>query len=111
MRRRRSGFLIFWLAFVAPALVTGAAQFRLRRPLTVDRDDRPIARPATREASLTFAVLNNTWMRHINAEKVLSKKFQALNVNAFDEVPDSTWFTNRIGIKPLSFNDIVNGIE
>src|SRR5262245_57579722 len=31
----------------------------------------------------------------------------ARNVNTMDEVPDSSWFTNRIGRRPMSIEEIV----
>ena len=31
----------------------------------------------------------------------------ALNVNSVDEVPDSSWFTNRIGLGKMTIEDIV----
>jgi hypothetical protein len=34
---------------------------------------------------------------------------RALNVNTVDEVPDSSWFTNRIGRRPMSVADVVRG--
>ena len=34
---------------------------------------------------------------------------RALNVNTVDEVPDSSWFTNRIGRNSMSVADIVKG--
>jgi hypothetical protein len=34
---------------------------------------------------------------------------RAVNVNTVDEVPDSTWFTNRIGRQPMSIDEIVRG--
>jgi hypothetical protein len=33
----------------------------------------------------------------------------AMNVNTLDEVPDSSWFTNRIGRKPMTREAIVRG--
>jgi hypothetical protein len=33
----------------------------------------------------------------------------AINVNTIDEVPDSTWFTNRIGRQPMTVAEIVRG--
>lgn len=39
----------------------------------------------------------------------VAKKQEALNVTNFDEVPNSTWFTNRIGRYALSTADIVRG--
>jgi hypothetical protein len=34
---------------------------------------------------------------------------RALNVNTIDEVPDSSWFTNRIGIRPMPIGEIRRG--
>jgi hypothetical protein len=34
---------------------------------------------------------------------------RALNVNTVDEVPDSSWFTNRIGRRDLTVADVVRG--
>ena len=34
---------------------------------------------------------------------------RAVNVNTVDEVPDSSWFTNRIGIRPMPMREIVRG--
>ena len=34
---------------------------------------------------------------------------RARNVNTIDEVPDSSWFTNRIGARPVSIADAVRG--
>ena len=34
---------------------------------------------------------------------------RALNVNTIDEVPDSSWFTNRLGARPLTVEDVRRG--
>jgi hypothetical protein len=34
---------------------------------------------------------------------------RAGNVNSIDEVPDSSWYTNRAGMRPLSAADVANG--
>ena len=34
---------------------------------------------------------------------------RALGVNALDEVPDSTWFTNRIGVRDLTIDEVRKG--
>jgi hypothetical protein len=99
------------LLMVIPALVSAESGFTLRRPLRVDNDDRPISQPKEREVSDLYAIVYNSWLRHISPEKVLAKKPPALNVNAWDEVPDSTWFTNRIGVRPLSFEEILKGLD
>jgi hypothetical protein len=37
------------------------------------------------------------------------RDIRALNVNTIDEVPDSMWFTNRIGRRDMSIDEIVRG--
>src|SRR5215212_4419732 len=34
---------------------------------------------------------------------------RARNINTIDEVPDSSWFTNRIGSTPIAIEDLVRG--
>src|SRR5574339_1001001 len=34
---------------------------------------------------------------------------RAVNVNTMDEVPDSSWFSNRIGIREMPISEIVRG--
>src|SRR5918994_6708398 len=34
---------------------------------------------------------------------------RAMNVNTLDEVPDSSWFTNRIGVRDMTLEEIVRG--
>src|SRR5438876_1136098 len=52
-------------------------------------------------------------MRHLlDAEKLAAARDAgALNINAWDEVPDSSWFTNRISQHSLSFAEICAGLE
>ena len=40
---------------------------------------------------------------------LFSKPKQAYNVDAFDEIPNSSWFTNRNGIKKMSLDEIRKG--
>jgi hypothetical protein len=34
---------------------------------------------------------------------------RAVNINTMDEVPDSSWFTNRIGVRDMPLDEIVRG--
>src|SRR5918994_7088242 len=36
---------------------------------------------------------------------------RAVNVNTLDEVPDSSWFTNRIGQRPMSAAEVARGSD
>ncbi|MGH9339910.1 MAG: hypothetical protein ACRD1R_10085 [Acidobacteriota bacterium] len=37
------------------------------------------------------------------------KVSQALNINTLGEVPDSDWFTNRIGVRTMSMDELIQG--
>jgi hypothetical protein len=37
------------------------------------------------------------------------RRVRAMNVNTVDEVPDSSWYTNRLGRRPLTPEDIATG--
>ena len=36
---------------------------------------------------------------------------RAKNINTIDEVPDSSWFTNRIGTRPVTTEELIRGAE
>jgi hypothetical protein len=79
-------------------------------------DDDPIARePESRDASaagpsdikLFYEYAYNLFAvsRHVPS------KTRAQNINTIDEVPDSSWFTNRIGTVEVTADRIVRGPE
>ena len=37
------------------------------------------------------------------------RNVRAMNVNTLDEVPDSSWFTNRIGRREIPLDELVRG--
>ncbi len=73
-------------------------------PVRVDPDRLPIAKPAEVELSTAYDVIENTF-RHRPRGDVPS----AVNVNTLGEVPDSSWFTNRIGARGMTVEEIVRG--
>src|SRR5262247_1317349 len=44
----------------------------------------------------------------VNSDRQASG-LRAMNINTIDEVPDSSWFTNRIGTRPITTADITRG--
>src|SRR5687768_6606574 len=70
-------------------------------PLVVD-DDTALDASGVKEAELSEAYdfLENTF-----GEPGDGEPGRALNVNTLDEVPDSSWFTNRIGQRPMSIDE------
>lgn len=99
--------LIGLLGLEAPAAETIRGP---RPPVLKDDDMASIPEPAKHHDALTFDFLHNTF--GLAPQKFLSKlgdRQPAWNVNAWDEVPDSSWFTNRNHLRPLTLEEIRRG--
>jgi hypothetical protein len=73
-----------------------------------DRRDVP-ARPAERAFIHALYHYDGTVQRRLTRAMELPRPQRALGVNALDEVPDSTWFTNRIGVRDLTLDELRTG--
>ncbi len=63
-----------------------------------DLDRRPFApRPDERYVSWRFDAVDQLVLRPLAQALTFPVATEALNVNALDEVPDSSWFQNRVG--------------
>src|SRR5690606_10136730 len=70
--------------------------FPNRDPMWIDPDRRPFAgRPAELYTPPKWDVIDNTIFRPLAEVWTFEQGREAINVNAVDEVPDSSWFTNR----------------
>lgn len=80
-------------------------------PIALAVNDRlDVARtPEKRIALPDLYVFDGTFYRRAARALELPRHHRALGVNALDEVPDSTWFTNRIGVRALTPEDIRTG--
>ncbi len=74
-------------------------------PILVDRDDLPIDKPGAVDLSPTYDLLLNTFAPMDPDLEVP----RAMNVNTLGEVPDSSWFQNRIGVRDLSLEELTRG--
>ena len=101
------------LLAAAAASRPSALRFHVSEPRKF-YDDDPIARePDTQDASkaaewdieLLVDLATNLFATPGRDEPSM----RAANVNTIDEVPDSNWFTNRIGSRPLSVAEAVRG--
>jgi hypothetical protein len=102
-----------WVLAVAAALAIvagdpgGAVSLRFYPddPIAVD-DDKALdaSKVEELEDSNGFDFVNHTVVKPGERRDV-----RALNVNTVDEVPDSSWFTNRIGRRPMSIDEISRG--
>ncbi len=93
---------------IAPllALALGSGpKFYPDDPILVDRDDLPIEMPGRIELSPTYDLLEKTFAP-VSTEGGIPR---AMNVNTLGEVPDSSWFENRIGVRNMSLEEIARG--
>ena len=81
----------------------GSVRFYPDDPLWRDDDMRSIAEPAEHDLSKSYEFVANTFGE-------TARSFgPALNVNTLGEVPDSSWFTNRIGQYDMTVDDVLRG--
>ncbi|HEY4119694.1 MAG TPA: hypothetical protein VGM56_17625 [Byssovorax sp.] len=94
------------------------ARFALRPPLVVDADQRGVrvacklaptpkdprhvsCAPTPYESPLYWDGADNLVFRPLSDALAVKTSAESVDVNSLDEVPDSSWFTNRLGGRPL----------
>ena len=97
------------VATLATLVMTEAAggqapKFLLDDPISRDADDLPMPTPAEIERSALYDLFANSF-----AFKPEDEIPVAMNINTLGEVPDSSWFTNRIGVRDMSIEELVRG--
>ena len=106
----RRAVALFGLVGVVSCAGDGIRRFPLRDPLWVDPDVGSIARkPAAGTIGFYAGVSDNTVLRPISRALTLPLPRRATNVNSLDEVPNSSWFTNRIGVYPMTPDEVARG--
>jgi len=107
-----------WLliAALSLSLVRCGAGPSFSKPETLPDDRRRIAKPPADEINIIddiFDKQSRKMQNSFNLARQLRLLFnrpkQAMNVDAYDEVPDSSWFTNRNARKPMTLEEIVLG--
>jgi hypothetical protein len=94
-------------------------RFPLREPMTFDDDARPY-RPACGSAmadctppayasSFLWDGADALVFRPVTRFLAVDPAGESVDVNALDEVPDSSWFVNRIGRMPMTAEDVAFG--
>ncbi len=112
--------------FATSGCAAAHRDFPLRDPITVDTDLRPVslacrASPTPKDprnvscapdvyvSPLIWDGADNMLFRPLSEALGVERHGEAVNVNSLDEVPDSSWFTNRIGVHPLSVEEVARG--
>jgi len=86
------------------------ARFPLREPLLRDPDQVPVLKePEEYYSPFAWDGANQTVFLPISRFFAVDPAGRAVNVNALDEVPDSSWFENRLGKQALTPADVARG--
>ena len=81
-----------------------AGKFFPDDPIQVDHDNLSIEQPGEIELSGIYDVIENSF-----GYKPGDDIPRAVNVNTLGEVPDSSWFTNRIGVREMNIAELARG--
>jgi len=73
-------------------------------PISRAVDTQDASKAESREISLTYDAVINLFGR-----PGMQAVERAGDVNTIDEVPDSAWFTNRVGRRPLTADEVLRG--
>ncbi|HEX5000453.1 MAG TPA: hypothetical protein VFY29_19680 [Terriglobia bacterium] len=95
----------------------GEARPPQTRALWVDYDFKDIPEPKVRPGGFYTeffqSEFSGSWQRSTDIPRLVrsitGKPEQASNVNAWDEVPDSSWFTNRHALRPMNVDELARG--
>ncbi len=96
---------------VGSACTSAQPRFRDAAPVWRVDDDQNIAEPAVREFESKEYYANVFALQRIDRLLQLRDEELAGNINAVEEVPDSTWFQNRIGIRDIDPSDAARGVD
>ena len=94
------------LLTTSPGISQGSGRFRNDDPLRVDPDQLASPQPEPVDLSQVFDFLENTFGRRPNDDIEIPP---AENVNTLGEVPDSSWFTNRMSRQVMTLEELARG--
>jgi hypothetical protein len=102
-----------WLSLGVVALAgcsSGLRTFPLEEPLTRDPDMEPFAKqPELYYSGLLWDGADQMVFRPFARIWAVDPGAEAVNANSLDEVADSSWFTNRIGVRHVGLDEIREG--
>jgi hypothetical protein len=88
----------------------GQLRFHNQAPIWVVNDRKDVPKPPE-EPRFFLSLYHFDGVFHKRFDRWMAMRWRqrAVNVNSLDEVPDSTWFTNRIGVRDVTLDEIRNG--
>jgi hypothetical protein len=101
----RAGTWVAVLSLAAAITLATQPRFYPDDPIWTDNDRvLDASKAAEQEDSNGYDFIVNTFLNPGERRDV-----RAMNVNTLDEVPDSSWFTNRIGHRDIQIPELVRG--
>jgi hypothetical protein len=100
----RAWFVVLVFAAAAVSGRGATPKFFPDDPIAADVETQDASGVAVQDLSDPYDFLENTFMNPADTVNV-----RAHTVNTIDEVPDSSWFTNRILARQMSVEEIVQG--
>ncbi|MDF3068110.1 MAG: hypothetical protein K0R38_3711, partial [Polyangiaceae bacterium] len=102
--------LRFGLLGLALLGCASASRFPLKAPLTRDADETPFAAmPDEYYSPFAWDGANYMVFHPIARLFAVDPAGPATNVNSLDEVPDSSWFENRLGVRRMTAEEVTRG--
>ncbi len=89
--------------------VVGTIRYANQPPIWQVNDRKDIPKPAERTFAKTLYHFDGFFLKAVTRTLSFHDAGRAANINAMGEVPDSTWFTNRIGVRDLSVEEVRRG--
>ena len=110
MKYTRVGLLLLLstpgvLSLGVPLQAAQQGRFRSDDPIRVDPDRESVPKPAEKRLSQIYDFVESSFITRPRKEPIL----EAENINTLGEVPDSSWFTNRMSRKIMSLEELVRG--
>src|SRR4249920_2094024 len=104
-RRAAPAIVCVALVFAAIPLSSAQRKFYDDDPISREPETQDASKAQAREIDLLFDLSMNLFGRPGDA----TDNVRARNINTIDEVPDSSWFTNRILARPVSVDEASRG--
>jgi hypothetical protein len=96
------------IALAAASIVglasAAAPKFYPDDPIAIDPETQDASKVASLDLSDPYDFLENTFMNPADGTDI-----RAMNVNTLDEVPDSSWWNNRVLARSMSAEEIARG--
>ena len=110
------------IVFVSFAIASIAAQrpraYSKEKPIRTDFDMENVDKPKSQPMGYLYDLVDGTVFRPIrnslNIKRTIrritgKKNKEAVNVNVLDQVPNSSWFTKRMGFRSMPLEELLRG--